>query len=486
MKKTNYIAFIFFWLSMTLNAADISTIDGDWEIDYRHDIVPIMYDGLTIPIETTAPTLELVHKSLGFFSFVGGKMNSVSSIPSAGLEFTDASGSPITTFQHRPTLFISIGGAKLGNPLKNPNGKGVANWQKRMNGTDLTSQIHDLVNEDHQVAYMYVDWYSMRKNRSQVKALAKHVKNFLKNRTNQWDVALVGHSRGGVFAHELSKELVSSERIVNLHTFLIDPTAATTWGDVYPQYKPSSNKTKHIARSIIDGNPFIDRYGIGLTTFSDQPITGYTNATIPGTSHSEIPGVWLKGPEIKTWMQGIINRKTTGSFQREEDIAQLNVFEVTIKIDQAIVLDGGITIDQDHIEVWGALEVGPLSSSGYFYLDGNGAVVSTNILINSASLSINEDSIKMNQSNGSESYGASLENQTVTASTTGFYGSAGTTVSVGQDGVNVSIRIFNNENDIITIDDEEDLATVLVTGVAGKSADTIKKIGSSIGRAIGL
>jgi len=483
MKNPNYIALILFLLSMTLNAADISTIDGDWEIDYHHDIVPIVSDGLIIPIETTPPTLELVHKSLGFFSFSSGKMNSVSNIPSAGLEFTDATGNPITTFHHRPTLFISIGGAKIDYSLKNLNGTGVADWQKKMNGTDLTSRIHDLVNGDHQVAYMYVDWYSMRQNRPQVKALAKHVKNFLKNRTNQWDVALVGHSRGGVFAHELSKELVSSEKIVNLHTFLIDPTAATTWGDVYPQYKPSSNKTKHIARSIIDGNPFIDRYGIGLTTFSDEPITGYTNATIPDTNHSSIPGVWLEGPEINTWIQGIINKKTAGSFQREEDIAQLNVFEVTVKINQAIVLDGDITIDQDHINVWGTLEVGPLSSSGYFYLDGDGAVVSTNILINSASLSINEDSIKMNQSNGLESYGASLENQTLTASTTAFYGSAGTTVSVGKDGVNVSIRIFKNEHDIITIEDEEDLAAVLITGVAGS---TLNKVGNKIKKVFGF
>jgi pimeloyl-ACP methyl ester carboxylesterase len=173
-------------------------------IYYKHDLVLIYNDGLSIPIEIMAPTLELTHEEFGVFSVSGGAMRSVSGIPVTGASLQ------VDTYNNRPTLFVSIGGAK-GLDVETGNidlrkGDGIGDWQRREGTTrDLTSKIINAVGADHQYAYMFVDWYSSRQIRPQVKDLARYIKQFLGKRAQKWDVAVVGHSRGGILAHELSK-----------------------------------------------------------------------------------------------------------------------------------------------------------------------------------------------------------------------------------------------------------------------------------------
>lgn len=105
-----------------------------------------------------------------------------------------------------------------------------------------------------------------------------------------------------------------------MHTLLLDPTAATVWGDSFPAYK-----TSDYAININDEQKFIDSLGVGLTTVSDENITGYQNIRMTGTTHTDITEDWLISG-VQDWIRNIILLKdsTTGTFSREEDIAQKN------------------------------------------------------------------------------------------------------------------------------------------------------------------
>ncbi len=456
-------------------AADISVNDGEWLIDYQHEIVLISNDGLNIPVETKEPTLELTHNNLGVFSFSNGMMRSVTGVPVAGVATIDpATNAPVQVFDNRPTLFISIGGAKgLANDVGGIRlGEGLASWQRTeaTDDIDFGQRIIEGVDEDHQYAYMFVDWYSSRQSRPQVNDLARYVKQFLSNRKNIWDVAIVGHSRGGVLAHELSKKIVANDKINNLHTLLLDPTAAPLWGDAFPAYKATSNKTSHYAVNISDDQNFIDSLGVGLTTVSDGNISGFQNTIMENTTHRKIPTDWLKNG-VQAWMQNIIALKAGagGTFPLEQDIVDGNIIEVTIKIDHDINLDGDITINEDEIEILGVVEVGPLSASQYISINGNGAVVTANVLIASAAASLNEDSAKIHASTGSEGYGVSLQNKTLTVENTIFYGIAGSSFSVGDDGLDLSVTLFNEDLTFVSItndNDKENVGAILTGGLS--------------------
>jgi len=45
---------------------------------------------------------------------------------------------------------------------------------------------------------------------------------------------LVGHSRGGVFNHDLTKALGQPTNMNRLQLVMLDPTAAISMGDTYP------------------------------------------------------------------------------------------------------------------------------------------------------------------------------------------------------------------------------------------------------------
>ncbi len=481
------IAVLMLLICASTQAADISVNDGEWLIDYEHDIVLISNDGLNIPIETKKPTLELTHDELGVFSFSNGMMGSVTGVPVAGVSWKEPeTDSTAEVFDNRPTLFISIGGAKgLGNDVGGLRlGEGLSPWQITVNEDDIdfAERIVEEVNGNHQFAYMFVDWYSSRQSRPQIKDLARYVEQFLSKRQNTWDVAIVGHSRGGILAHELSKEIVANEKINNLHTLLLDPTAAPLWGDSFPAYKASSNKTNHYAINISDDKKFIDSLGIGLTTVSDENISGYQNTSMANTNHNDITSDWLNSG-VQAWIQNIISLKTnTGdAFPLELDIVDGNLIEVTIKIDHDIYLDGDVTINEDEIEIWGVVEVGPLSASQYISVNGDGAVVAANILIASAAASLNEDSAKIHASTGSEGYGASLQNKTLTVENTTYFGLAGTSFSVGEDGLDISVNILTEDITIISISDDDDVDVAIGVAVGGAAGGVVAAVFGGFG-----
>lgn len=154
--------------------------------------------------------------------------------------------------QRSPTLFISIGGA---NFYTDPDGNRIHEWQEgNYIGKVITLFMSQAQAEFH---YMMVDWNSLRPNGEQSRRLAKIVRYFLDSRIQPWDIVIIGHSRGGIFAHDLSEDLSYNQHRNQrkLYTLLIDPTAALLLGDHFPNGKPSGVT---LAKNYYDNRPLID------------------------------------------------------------------------------------------------------------------------------------------------------------------------------------------------------------------------------------
>lgn len=480
--KNKYLSCIFCLVCASSQASDIVVNDGEWEINYQHELVMLANDGIAVPIETVAPTFNVTHNKYGAFSISRGSMTSATSIPVGGASTLQEN------YNNRPTLFISIGGAKNiteGLLGLDESGNGVHSWQ-RSDGLDLSDIITNTINQNHQFAYMYVDWHSLRQSKPQVKNLAEVVSEFLENRTHVWDVAVVGHSRGGVFAHELSRYLVKNEKISNLHTLLLDPTAAPSWGDSYPSYKHTSNKTNHYANNLIDGNKFM-KY-VTVTTFSDERISGYDHAVMDDTGfeheedyktdHGNITTHWLKRGYAQAWIQKIINLKQGSgqTYSAETDLSSNNIRQVTIKFKSELVWDGDMSISGDKVEVSGTLQVGAVSASQHLYIDGNGAEVTANVIVASAAAAISEDKASISSSAGTNSYVMSLEDKNISGQQMYFFGSGGISYSVGEDGLNININILDKNAEVLSITNKKDLDRLktVMTGGLSDAADEIK------------
>src|SRR3990172_1743703 len=217
----------------------------NWTAEYSHKIVLIpLDDDLSISVQVEKPTLTLINKDLGRFRFSENQVSAVTRTVVAGYVQTG-------THSLRPTLYVSVGGFTT-------NQNSVWQWQ-----FDMEKQLQSTL-ADYQYKHFAVDWDADAANISQVRDLADVIKDFLNARIDAWDVVLVGHSRGGIFVHELSKYLVGQQKIKNLHTILLDPTATSALSDFYPQ-------TKHDASPTVNyGSLYYDNRQLPLTT-SDLP-----------------------------------------------------------------------------------------------------------------------------------------------------------------------------------------------------------------------
>lgn len=449
-KITYFLTIILF--SCMANAVDQLNIDSDdWEADFSHEIILVDVGGVLAPIEIEKPTLTLNYKDVGEFVISEGKMNSLTTTGIATARATTPSASSAVTFSQRPTLFVSIGGWKgISSGIDSVRkGEGIASWQATDDAstTDLTDVIIRNVGSDYQFYIMSVDWYSSRQIKGQVKQMANKIKRFLKGRNQAWDVALVGHSRGGIFAHELSKELVGNNKINTLNTMLLDPTALPLVGDTYPAYKRTSSSTSHYAEMLYDGSSFVNSIDFNATTVSDDPISGYSSSKLD-TTHVDIPYDWLTNDQVgaQNWLANIITRKqpnALGYFEEEADVANDNIVVITIKVDHDIHIDGGITITGDYLEVWGEMSVGPVGAAGSLYLSGKSVEVSANAVFQAASVSLDEDHVQVNQSIGLAGYSAGLADRNLSADVTiGGGGGLNAAACLGDCGIGVSANVL--------------------------------------------
>lgn len=416
--------------AVTAASAPIAIEPGDWRVEYEHDLVLISGDVIT-PVEILEPTILLEHKDGGVFSLNKNGISSATRNPIAS--FTHAAGK---TYNKRPTLFISIPGFRgfAGGLDQLADGDGTDPWQingdvqryengnavKDANGKTIPvlNSINSIVNNgvsEYQFKHMIVDWNSTRPNRYQVRDMARVVKSYLRQRVHAWDVVIVGHSRGGIFAHELASQLDGFSKINKVHTFLLDPTASITWvSDRYP------HSMSHDYGSLFyNGTNFADEFGnLTLGTVSDRNISGYNNYSRKDytfdSTHSNFGNAWTVH-ETKGFpraLQDILRLKDSGSFVAD---GNSDPEVVKVRTGTAIKLDGHIDIGADHVEIVGMLSVGPTAVSTNIYADGKGVEGSVGLIVSSSYAAITRDRLEIQQNNLFSNYGASISQDGVAA-----------------------------------------------------------------------
>lgn len=256
--------------------------EGDWETTADDGtIVMLPMEGINIPIVVEKPSISTVG-SQGGMSFdddneiVRMEVGNVAhlSLPSSAL--------------HRaPTLFIALSGFDL-----NLTGSGIRQWQ-----TNFLQAVAENMT-DYEVAVWRVDWQASRPMSKQIKLLEKKVKHYLKDRKYAWDVVLVGHSRGAVFAHHLADRIDGNSKVNSIQTYLLDPTASTTHGDIYPKNKIGSSPSFY-GDLYYDGNKFAST-AVGdaaLSTISDESISGYRMIK-RDYSHNTFASDWVENDVV--------------------------------------------------------------------------------------------------------------------------------------------------------------------------------------------
>ena len=155
----------------------------------------------------------------------------VSSIRFVGNEganaFTNSTSIPVIDISLRPTLIVVI---HCFQPAR-----GVPDWAK-----EIAEQVSDqLLKAGAKSAAYYVDWDGLLGNEEPTTDIAKRIADFLAEQSEKWDLLLIGHSRGGLFANKVLDKLNEhSERFADklgyAEQILLDPTGATLIGDYYP------------------------------------------------------------------------------------------------------------------------------------------------------------------------------------------------------------------------------------------------------------
>ena len=317
------------------------------EINQRR-IIMIPMDGIVIPVEITKPSYVAKNEDARI-TFQDGNLRSLTRTKAVVQNY------PTTkTYNYRPTLFITLSGLQW-------DGNGWAEWQD-----DIESELQKITT--YQYNHFLVHWDTEFSMREQVSDLSSNIKEFLSSRTYDWDVVVIGHSRGGVFAHELSKHLVGNSKIKNLHTFLIDPTAATLLGDYYPRYKYNKSPTNHFGSLYFDSSALLDLsptpFHLNVAVFSDTTISGYNNygqahSTNPhhiSSTHTQIPLDWINSSTqgFSVALGNIQNNKTIGTYSVD---GQPGLHIVLIDVDKGIYVDGDIDVVDGNLVFWGELMV---------------------------------------------------------------------------------------------------------------------------------
>jgi hypothetical protein len=322
---------------------------------------------------------ELILDNKAHFTFHKEEMTSAVRIPVISTNISKS-----TIFDYRPTLFITIPGFKI------PNSTADVSWPNNIQKM-LISIWSSNGGRYSQYKHFKVDWESMQSMRRQMHELGAVVNNFLDNRAYPWDVVLIGNSRGGILAHELTTLIVDNDKINKLHTFLLDPTASVAQGDKYPVRKVGG--AKHYGSLYYDNNSFLLFH---FMTLSDRPITGYDNygrgEEVIDYSHLFFPKNWVKSSSthhgFARALEDIWDRKQGGSFQFDGSGQVTEVVVITVK---NIYVDLDAYLDGSNVGVDGELFVG-LGSANVNVIGGtDGVGAQVGLLIVTAQVAINKD-----------------------------------------------------------------------------------------------
>ncbi|MEM9825825.1 MAG: dockerin type I domain-containing protein, partial [Planctomycetota bacterium] len=170
----------------------------------------------------------------------------------------------------RPTLLVLTQGASTA-------GHDLYNWQE-----DLDTNLgRDLRNAGSEVHTMFIQWDSFKINDPGVNYVSFVIDSWLSRRSQDWDVVLVGHSRGAIFNQEVAQEIAGHQNIANLMHIMLDPTAAVTFGDQYPNSVPNE-----VDRATVYDDGFVF---VPLTVDDGHPVNGagYERVRLPGIGYHD-------------------------------------------------------------------------------------------------------------------------------------------------------------------------------------------------------
>ena len=365
------------------NAEVIPTdITSGWFVSAEPKFV-LLHGEVVTPI-AIKDEYTMEHADWGHFRFNDGKIYSASKTPIMSMQHVKGN-----IFHRRPTLFISLHGASVH--------KGAQEWQ-----FNLDAELVKNVSKDSQYKHFIVSWDGLKPLRGQVKDLSKIVQKFIQAKVQPWDVVIIGHSRGGIFAHELSESVAEMANVEHTLTVLLDPTAAIPFGDTFPRRKPGGGQVK--------GYNFYDQKGWlapGLpgpvATVSDQSISGYSNQTVRGTNHDDMPNDWLYGKVL-----------IPGSFRFASVLSDLNRLRPyvansyaadgesgseNIKLSERdINFDGDLNFEDGQLSGFIQLDMLNTSQSFSGYFGADSAEVTANLLFTSTYASLQMDRAELSQS----------------------------------------------------------------------------------------
>lgn len=472
-----------------------------WKGSYSHEIVPISNGDILIPVQTLAPTYTLSNPTEGVFDISTGGVSSVTRHPEE-LAFTICDRKDTFQYRGRPTLIVSIVGWAGQAPGQAPE---LAGWQESLKHkiNDLrSSQCTDMAtaNLQSQIKYMKVNWHSANSNKRQVKALATFISRWLSIKENSWDIVLVGHSRGGIFAHDLSEKLKNVSKINSLHTVLLDPTSSSSVSDTYPSQLHKSSKFSNYGYFVYDNKGMIkgSKFDSTFGAFGDREIKGYETQLFSNSNHEEIPNDWIASSKFSDFIAHVQTIKDNqNTYLRDGP----NVDEIlVIRVNQSYA-DFSIGIENGNLIVDGEVVLTPglsaysntsIGQDGVFLNQGASVLV----VHYSVQTVITKDHVYLAANSTVANGVISISGSDGVYTSVNVLGVTGADISLNSSGFESNIVIGGTEIDIITtpsvsdfVNELDDIGNIpgyselrdVVSDLGDDIGDGLKSVGDSIG-----
>jgi hypothetical protein len=418
------------WLSLLVNAATIQvsdqygigeiSIDTDTDVEYFVDFEPkkiVMISGdINIPVQVdpAAYTVHAPGESLVTFSDDGN----VRTVVANRIEAADNDAGWVYT--SRPTLFVSLCG-----------------FEKYTNEDDncvvLRDTIDSTLNKDGSYQFMHLrtEWNSNEQIDRQDDDLARWIIKELEGKAYAWDVVVIGYSRGGIFAHDMSEKLVKSGLINNLYTVLLDPTTAKEFRDTYPREEFSSSGTNHYGSLYYDSKAFSGD-NIDIFEYSDMDISGYTNFGnkdfYMNSNHVDFPDDWAD-QKWQTFYSRFLATKTSGSYNPD---GPGGIWAVDVDSRAKNIFEGGVELGFDNdgvgMDAYMCVDVDPsgtgpstLCASTGLSVSSDGIYAETVVPVVMASrLAVTSKHVQLAYSTPVQSFYLSIENSEINLNVSNF------------------------------------------------------------------
>lgn len=429
-------------VSVTDNSASTVTFTDapstkPWVMSAEHTVVTMPVSDMIIPVKTNKSTIVLTHQDLGRFVLSDGVMKSVTRTPVV-VTAVNSTGS----YSFRPTLFVTLPGFNF-HPY-------VTRWQHDAVIPNVQVAIDSVSSatsvRNSQYVHFEVNWDSDETIIGQLDDLAHVVNGFLQSRAYAWDVVIMGHSRGGIFAHQLAEKIRGHKNIHNMHTFLLDPTAALFLTDRYPSTNFSS------ARAF--NSLFYDNWSfsyVDLITSSDTKIPGYTNYGLGEAdyirryrpekdSHADFANDWVADTNLglERALNDIWKNKIAGSFASD---GESRWEMVTIRRADIAFTGIGVNCEADNCTIDGALVLGPITSSINIMVGRDGVAIAGTFLLTAVETRIRDDQAYFAVDNGVVATAAKIDLSDSTTIRTNVLGKINTGVSIGGGEITADVSV---------------------------------------------